>query len=112
MHVVYWVQLMMLTLALRMLLVQTLSSMAAHLCRHAGCAQSYLLCCRSRFAADGGGPAAAARDFKQLVKQLHEAGIEVILDVVYNHTVEGASLVSTESTRDNPRCVHRFLKCS
>lgn len=43
----------------------------------------------SRFAADGGGPAAAAREFKQLVKQLHEAGIEVILDVVYNHTVEG-----------------------
>ncbi|KAK9829065.1 hypothetical protein WJX72_003715 [[Myrmecia] bisecta] len=43
----------------------------------------------SRFAAGGAGPSAAAREFKQLVKQLHEAGIEVILDVVYNHTVEG-----------------------
>ncbi len=80
-------------------------------CRHAGCAQLHLPCCRSRFAADGGGPAAAAREFKQLVKQLHEAGIEVILDVVYNHTVEGASLVSTESTRDISRCVHRLLEC-
>lgn len=28
-------------------------------------------------------------EFKQLVKQLHAAGIEVILDVVFNHTAEG-----------------------
>jgi isoamylase len=28
-------------------------------------------------------------EFKQMVKALHAAGIEVILDVVYNHTVEG-----------------------
>jgi glycogen operon protein len=28
-------------------------------------------------------------EFKQMVKQLHNAGIEVILDVVYNHTGEG-----------------------
>ena len=29
------------------------------------------------------------QEFKQMVKALHEAGIEVILDVVYNHTAEG-----------------------
>ena len=29
------------------------------------------------------------REFKELVKALHRAGIEVILDVVYNHTAEG-----------------------
>src|SRR5262249_12034133 len=29
------------------------------------------------------------REFKEMVKQLHRAGIEVILDVVYNHTSEG-----------------------
>ncbi len=29
------------------------------------------------------------REFKQMVKTLHRAGIEVILDVVYNHTGEG-----------------------
>jgi len=28
-------------------------------------------------------------EFKQMVKALHEAGLEVILDVVYNHTAEG-----------------------
>lgn len=28
-------------------------------------------------------------EFKQMVKKLHQAGIEVILDVVYNHTAEG-----------------------
>jgi len=31
-------------------------------------------------------------EFKQLVKALHRAGIEVILDVVYNHTAEGNHL--------------------
>jgi len=32
------------------------------------------------------------QEFKQLVKTMHEAGIEVILDVVYNHTAEGNHL--------------------
>jgi glycogen operon protein len=32
------------------------------------------------------------REFKQMVKALHAAGIEVILDVVYNHTAEGNHL--------------------
>ncbi len=32
------------------------------------------------------------REFKGLVKALHRAGIEVILDVVYNHTAEGNHL--------------------
>jgi len=34
-------------------------------------------------------------EFKNMVKQLHKAGIEVILDVVYNHTAEGNHLGST-----------------
>jgi isoamylase len=32
------------------------------------------------------------REFKQMVKNLHAAGIEVIMDVVYNHTAEGNHL--------------------
>ena len=36
----------------------------------------------------GSDPIAAAREFKEMVKTLHSAGIEVILDVVYNHTAE------------------------
>ncbi len=39
-----------------------------------------------------GGHGAALRDeFRHMVKALHKAGIEVMLDVVYNHTAEGDS---------------------
>jgi isoamylase len=43
-------------------------------------------------------------DFKTMVKTLHSARIEVILDVVYNHTAEGNHLGPTLSFRgiDNP----------
>ena len=34
-------------------------------------------------------PGGQVREFKEMVKALHQAGIEVILDVVYNHTCEG-----------------------
>ena len=34
-------------------------------------------------------PCGPVKEFKQMVKELHKAGIEVILDVVYNHTAEG-----------------------
>jgi glycogen operon protein len=34
-------------------------------------------------------PGGAVAEFKQMVKDLHQAGLEVILDVVYNHTAEG-----------------------
>jgi isoamylase len=37
-------------------------------------------------------PGQQVQEFKQLVKTLHEAGLEVILDVVYNHTAEGNHL--------------------
>ncbi|MGN8026004.1 glycogen debranching protein GlgX [Microbacterium sp. 22242] len=39
-------------------------------------------------AARKGGPEAVLAEFKGMVKLLHQAGIEVILDVVYNHTSE------------------------
>jgi isoamylase len=37
------------------------------------------------------------REFKMMVRTLHAAGIEVILDVVYNHTAEGNHLGPTLS---------------
>ncbi len=55
------------------------------------------------------------REFKTMVKTLHSAGLEVILDVVYNHTAEGNHLGPTLSLKgidnrtyyrlvhDNPR---------
>jgi glycogen operon protein len=39
------------------------------------------------------------QEFKAMVRSLHEAGIEVILDVVYNHTAEGNHLGPTLSMR-------------
>ena len=57
----------------------------------------------ARFAV-GGSLGQQVTEFKQMVKTLHAAGIEVILDVVYNHTAEGNHLGPTLSFRgiDNP----------
>ncbi len=44
-----------------------------------------------RYISEGGG----LTEFKTMVQRLHEAGIEVILDVVYNHTAEGNQLGPT-----------------
>jgi glycogen operon protein len=54
-----------------------------------------------RFASE---PGRQVHEFKQMVKRLHSAGIEVVLDVVYNHTGEGDHLGPTVSLRglDNP----------
>ena len=51
-----------------------------------------------RFAAGRDGQA-PVREFKTLVRTMHAAGIEVILDVVYNHTAEGNQLGPTLSLR-------------
>jgi glycogen operon protein len=45
------------------------------------------------------GPTDEVREFKMMVRALHAAGIEVILDVVYNHTAEGNELGPTMSFR-------------
>jgi glycogen operon protein len=45
------------------------------------------------------GRMAAVREFKVMVRALHAAGLEVILDVVYNHTAEGDHLGPTLSLR-------------
>jgi glycogen operon protein len=44
----------------------------------------------ARYSASG-----KANEFKTMVKTLHSAGLEVILDVVYNHTAEGSELGPT-----------------
>ena len=49
-----------------------------------------------RFASE---PLLAVTEFKTLVKRLHAAGLELILDVVYNHTCEGGPLGPTLSWR-------------
>jgi glycogen operon protein len=45
----------------------------------------------NEYAADNR-PGGVVAEFKQMVKTLHQAGLELILDVVYNHTAEGNHL--------------------
>ncbi len=49
--------------------------------------------------ASAGTPQQAVDEFKTMVRRLHAAGIEVILDVVYNHTGEGNHFGPTLSLR-------------
>ncbi|EAR52539.1 Putative glycosyl hydrolase [Oceanicola granulosus HTCC2516] len=44
-------------------------------------------------------PDGSLHEFKLMVRRLHEAGIEVIMDVVYNHTAEGSERGPTLSFR-------------
>lgn len=50
-----------------------------------------------RYVSRGQTPQGGVAEFKGMVKALHAAGIEVILDVVYNHTAEGNHLGPTLS---------------
>jgi len=68
-------------------------------------------------------PLDAVREFKRMVRSLHAAGIEVILDVVYNHTAEGNQMGPTLSLRgidnaayyrlvvENPRYYRDYTGC-
>jgi isoamylase len=68
-------------------------------------------------------PVGAVREFKRMVRALHGAGLEVILDVVYNHTAEGNHLGPTLSLKgidnatyyrlvgDSPRYYMDFTGC-
>ncbi|MBC9711456.1 glycogen debranching protein GlgX [Streptomyces sp. TRM66268-LWL] len=49
--------------------------------------------------AAGATTGAQVGEFKEMVRSLHDAGIEVILDVVYNHTAEAGELGPTLSLR-------------
>ncbi len=49
--------------------------------------------------ASSSSPMEAVREFKMMVRALHAAGLEVILDVVYNHTAEGNHRGPTLSLR-------------
>ena len=68
-------------------------------------------------------PIEAVREFKMMVRAMHAAGLEVILDVVYNHTAEGNHFGPTLSLRgvdnssyyrllpNNPRYYQDFTGC-
>lgn len=50
------------------------------------------------------------REFKYMVRELHKAGLEVILDVVYNHTGEGNQKGPTYSFRGIDNLVYYLLE--
>jgi glycogen operon protein len=54
-------------------------------------------------------PGAVVNEFKTMVKELHKAGIEVILDVVFNHTCEGNELGPTLSMKGLENRVYYML---
>ena len=57
-----------------------------------------------------GGPGDQVGEFKSMVRALHRAGLEVILDVVYNHTGEGNQLGPTLSLRGIDNAVYYRLQ--
>ena len=54
-------------------------------------------------------PLGPTTEFRDMVKALHRAGIEVILDVVFNHTAEGNHLGPTISFRGVDNCSYYIL---
>jgi isoamylase len=54
-------------------------------------------------------PGDQVRQFKEMVRQLHTAGIEVILDVVFNHTAEGNEAGPTFSFKGLENKVYYML---
>ncbi|MFM7107002.1 MAG: glycogen debranching protein GlgX [Planctomycetaceae bacterium] len=59
--------------------------------------------------ASGTEPGCQVREFKEMVRALHAAGIEVILDVVFNHTCEGNHLGPTLSFKGLENRVYYML---
>jgi isoamylase len=54
-------------------------------------------------------PGCQVVEFKEMVKALHSAGIEIILDVVFNHTAEGNELGPTYSFRGLDNSIYYLL---
>jgi glycogen operon protein len=55
-------------------------------------------------------PLGAVREFRDMVKALHRAGIEIILDVVFNHTAEGDHRGPTLSYRGLDNAAYYILE--
>lgn len=55
-------------------------------------------------------PGCQLTEFKIMVRALHEAGIEVILDIVFNHTAEGNENGPTLNFRGLDNCIYYLLE--
>jgi glycogen operon protein len=63
---------------------------------------------KGSYAADRS-PGGQVREFKEMVRELHRAGIEVILDIVFNHTAEGNERGPTFSLRGLDNRIYYIL---
>jgi len=54
-------------------------------------------------------PGGQVKEFKEMVRELHKAGIEVILDIVFNHTAEGNEMGPTFSFRGLDNSIYYIL---
>lgn len=54
-------------------------------------------------------PGGQVREFKEMVRELHKAGLEVILDIVFNHTAEGNEQGPTFSFRGLDNSIYYIL---
>ncbi|MCL2834105.1 MAG: glycogen debranching protein GlgX [Treponema sp.] len=54
-------------------------------------------------------PGGQVREFKEMVRELHKAGLEVILDIVFNHTAEGNEMGPTFSFRGLDNSIYYIL---
>jgi glycogen operon protein len=55
-------------------------------------------------------PGAQVKEFKEMVRELHKAGIEVILDIVFNHTAEGNEQGPTFAFRGLDNTIYYMLE--
>jgi glycogen operon protein len=63
---------------------------------------------KGSYAADRS-PGGQVREFKEMVRELHRAGIEVILDIVFNHTAEGNEMGPTFSFKGLDNSIYYML---
>ena len=64
---------------------------------------------KATYAVDGSAGGQVA-EFKEMVRELHRAGIEVVLDVVFNHTSEGNEYGPTHSFRGIDNAIYYLLE--
>lgn len=64
---------------------------------------------KAGYASDGGRTGEQIYEFKEMVRELHKAGIEVILDIVFNHTGEGDERGPTLSFRGLDNSIYYIL---
>jgi glycogen operon protein len=74
-----------------------------HLVNYWGYSTAAFFAPKGSYASDRS-PGGQVREFKEMVRELHKAGLEVILDIVFNHTIEGNERGPTVFFRglDNP----------